>query len=175
MFWELDRTSKVRIAPECLAKNINDVIAKELKHNEEGQITDDGYIVLAVRRVVEIGTGMISSRSGYCVFEVKYRAIVFYCHGDQVIDAVISSISSNGIRAEAGPLDIFVSNKSLPESYHHEIESSSFVDENGDAVLRQGTKVRIQLMTVRPSHERSKLAATGKMNDESLGYLRSEM
>lgn len=178
MFWEVTLVERVRIQPMKLANDLTETtVGDELKKRVEGRITPETGIILAVQNIESIGNGIISARSGFANFEVKYRALLFRPHKDQIVDAVIVGVTENGIRADAGPMELFIARKSINPDFEFDMENNSFTKttrsetENSTIVLMKNTKIRVQIINTKPTTDFTKLTATAKMNEPGLGFI----
>ena len=76
-----------------------------------------GYII-AINKIVSVSKGMIrTDGTGFATFKVDYMAVVCRPYKGEVVDCVVTSVNNMGFFAEAGPLQIFVSNHLIPEEY----------------------------------------------------------
>lgn len=171
MFWEVPLVQKVRIHPAQLSTNIEETIKIELRNTVEGQITPETGLILLVIRVVDVGPGIVSQRTGYGLFDVKYDAIVFRPQSGQVVDAVIQSVSPQGFMAGAGPLEVFVATKSMPDGYTYDYENGSFHDSKAENVFMPGTKVRVKIISTKPHIDMSRLTGTATIKDPCFGVI----
>ena len=97
MFWEVELTQKVRIHPNSLASDITTTtINQELRNTVEGSVTPNNGIILLVKNIISVGSGIVSFRTGYALFDVRYNAVVFHPRKGQIVDAVITSVIEHG-------------------------------------------------------------------------------
>lgn len=192
MFWEVELTQKVRIHPNSLASDITTTtINQELRNTVEGSVTPNNGIILLVKNIISVGSGIVSFRTGYALFDVRYNAVVFHPRKGQIVDAVITSVIEHGFLATAGPLELFVSKRLIPEWYSYDANNSSFVPVVGQAttnsqgkltvlgandvrknyILAAKTKIRVKIVNTKPHSDSTKLVATGNINDEFLGFI----
>ena len=65
-----------------------------------------------------MGQGIIADGGGGgALFAVAYRALAFRPARGEVLDCVVSSVSKVGFFADAGPMQVFVSNHLIPDEY----------------------------------------------------------
>jgi DNA-directed RNA polymerase II subunit RPB7 len=65
-----------------------------------------------------VGQGIIADGGGGgALFAVAYRALAFRPARGEVLDCVVSSVSKVGFFADAGPMQVFVSNHLIPDEY----------------------------------------------------------
>ncbi|KAK1360362.1 hypothetical protein POM88_044836 [Heracleum sosnowskyi] len=68
-----------------------------------------GFIV-AITGVENVGNGMIRDGTGFVTFPVKYQCVVFRSFKGEILEVVVTMVNKMGFFAEAGPVQIFVSN-----------------------------------------------------------------
>ncbi|KAK1358872.1 hypothetical protein POM88_043346 [Heracleum sosnowskyi] len=68
-----------------------------------------GFIV-AITGVENVGNGMIRDGTGFVTFPVKYQCVVFRSFKGEILEVVVTMVDKMGFFAEAGPVQIFVSN-----------------------------------------------------------------
>lgn len=179
MFWEVELNQSVRIHPMKLASDLtSNTIEAELRNIVENTITADAGIILQVRKIQGFSDGIVSQRTGFAIYDVKYTAIIYRPLPNQVIDAFIISVSEQGIKAAAGPLEIFIATKCISPGFEYDVENSSFTkkatNENDGSsytiVLMKSNKIRVRIINTRPHTDFTKLIATGTINDVGLGY-----
>jgi len=127
-----------------------------------------------VTDIGSIGKGKIREGTGSAVFHVQYTCLVFRPFKGEVLDAVVSSVNKveqtgsvtlcdislvgkcqaealfalqMGFFAEAGPLQIFVSQHLIPSHYRVEItDDAAFESEENAPPIKAGASVRVRLM-----------------------------
>ena len=170
MFWEVSLHHKIRVHPMNMSSELTTkTVQSELRSAVEGTIKADIGIILAVLKIEDLSVGKVSQRSGFAIYDVKYRALVFRPLTHQVIDAFIIGVNEHGINADAGPLEIFIAKKLMPEGFEFDMENSSFT--KGNVVLVKGAKIRVRIISTKPHADFTKMTATATMNDKGLGYI----
>ena len=193
MFWEVELSQKVRIHPTNLSSDIeSNTLNRELRKCVEGLVTPNNGIILYVKNIISTDAGVVSFRTGFAIFDVKYNAIVFHPRRGQIIDAIITKVTALGLCAEAGPLELYIAKKCIPEWYTFDHENSSFVpvvgatpisnnqgklqqisssDPRKNYVLQGRTKIRVKIINAKPHTDLTKLVATASIDDEYLGFI----
>lgn len=65
-----------------------------------------------------MGQGAIrDGGTGSATFALRYGCLVFRPSRGEVLDAVVASVSKVGFFADAGPMQVFVSNHLIPDEY----------------------------------------------------------
>jgi DNA-directed RNA polymerase II subunit RPB7 len=84
----------------------------------EGTCSGKYGFIIAVTGVDSVGQGAIADGGGGgATFNVAYRALAFRPARGEVLDCVVSSVSKVGFFADAGPMQVFVSNHLIPDEY----------------------------------------------------------
>lgn len=97
------------LPPRSFTSDIEQKILHELRRKVEGKCTGRfGYTVL-VRRLEAFGNALLNEDSGWAHFPVKYLALVFRPHKNEVLLAEVVALNETGLFAQAGPLTIYVS------------------------------------------------------------------
>jgi DNA-directed RNA polymerase subunit E'/Rpb7 len=173
MFREVDLVQTVRIPPSALSSNIREIVQAELYNTVEGMYTRESGLVLCVKELTSTGTGRVSQRSGYALFDVKFKAIVCKPIREQTIDAVIRGTSIQGIGADAGPVDIFIAKSRIPPHFKFDLNNSAFESTSGQTmeVLGNGTAIRVRITSDTVLADGPSLKVTATMLDPELGSL----
>ena len=171
--WRLvDLEATVRIAPMFINAKICDKIREELHSKVEGQMTSQGGMILGITDdAITAGTGRVSQRTGYVLFDVKYKALVCAPRRGEIIDSVITHVSEQGVRADAGPLHLFVPKAQIPDGYTFDFGSNTFRDATTGAVLEVGCAIRVRLISVGWNTERMRLISTATLKGPGLRRL----
>ena len=171
MFFEVELHDTIRLKPTYLSAGTKTTIEKQLKSNSEGQFKQGCGIILRVTQISKIGDGMVSCRTGCASYDITYKAIVFRPCNGQVVDAKISNITSQGIWANAGLLDIFVPQRSLPDGYNFDYNSQNFVNDSEGKRFSLEDKIRVRIVTATPHKDQMHISATATIKDPYLGDL----
>ncbi len=130
--------------------------------------------MLMVTDIGSMGKGKIREGTGSAVFHVQYTCLVFRPFKGEVLDAVVSSVNKveqtasvtlcdislvgkchaealfalqMGFFADAGPLQIFVSQHLIPSHYRVEVtDDAAFESEENAPPIKAGASVRVRLM-----------------------------
>jgi len=131
------------------------------------QNVSDGFII-TVTSVERIGLGKIQSGTGFVVFPVKYKAIVFKPFKEEIVDAVVSQVNKMGFFAEVGPLQVFVSSHLIPPYLKFDPQSNPpcFVSEEGDKIEKD-SEVRLKIVGTRV--DANEIFSIGSIKEDFLG------
>ncbi|CAI5942497.1 unnamed protein product [Closterium sp. NIES-64] len=81
----------------------------------DGCIEGRHGFVVAVTTVESVGTGIVRDDTGYVTFPVRYQCVVFRPFKGEILEGVVTTVNKMGFFAEAGPVQIFVSNHLIPD------------------------------------------------------------
>lgn len=74
----------------------------------EGQCFGDEGYVLAITQIIEASYGFVNDDDGSATYHMRYRALVFKPFRNEVLDAVVSNVTENGITCSIGPFSVIV-------------------------------------------------------------------
>ena len=120
----------------------------------EGTITDDG--------------------TARAKFHIKYGCVAFRPFKGEVLDATVNNVTKFGFFAEAGPLNIFVSNQLIPEDMTFEsVGENRYVSADQDMIIKNGADVRVRIVGMRI--DASEIFCIATMKEDYLGVLGDEV
>ena len=102
-------------------------------------------------------------------YQVAYKALMFRPFKNEVLDAVVKSVSEVGFFAEAGPLSILVSHAHIPDDMDFSPGDSSYVSNETGVRIRAEMPVRLKVIGA--TVLRSALCAIGSIKEPYLGLL----
>ena len=132
-----------------------------------GTVSGMGFVVLVLKIEDDmISEGKIDHLTGLTRFDVSYDAIVFRPFRNEVLDAVTKVCTTQGVFAEAGPLDIFVSRHYIPPEYEFRADDASWASTETGVVIRAGAEMRVKVLGANAT---GAVAAIGTINEPHLG------
>ena len=170
MFFLISREDVVELHPKFLGKNIKKEVLKTLRRKVEGKCTGRYGYTIVVAQITDMSEGKLHIDTGYCVFNVKYNALVLRTFLNEVIPCTVASIVSGGFWAQAGPLEIFVSSVSGMPADMKFIQGSNGVDmfysELEQAKIEIGSAVRVKIVAQR--FDVQKIVVVGSIAEDYL-------
>lgn len=172
MFYHVSLSKTLDIHPRYFGPRLREVIEDILKSKEEGTcIGKLGYVV-CITGLREIGEGLIRpDGTGFATFTVKYDCVLFRPFRGEVLDASVRQVIPSGFIAEAGPLEIFVSNHCIPTDYIYHSADPSFVSADESTRLQEGVDVRLRILSTRI--DAAQIACVGTVKEDYLGVIES--
>lgn len=106
---QLERT--IVVHPMWLGPKLRDHVRKQLTEEVEGLPLSSAGFVITVLAIEDenISKGLVDSLTGFVKYRVSFSALVFRPFRNEVLDAVVTSVSDIGFFAAAGPLSVLVS------------------------------------------------------------------
>lgn len=166
---QLERT--IVVHPMWLGPKLRDHVRKQLTEEVEGLPLSSAGFVITVLAIEDenISKGLVDSLTGFVKYRVSFSALVFRPFRNEVLDAVVTSVSDIGFFAAAGPLSVLVSTAHIPEDMSFTPEDGSFNSPETGTRIAAGDAVRVKI--VGSTVMRSTLTAIGSIKEPYLGLL----
>ncbi|KAL0568808.1 DNA-directed RNA polymerase II subunit [Marasmius crinis-equi] len=116
MFFIKELTHTILLHPSYFGPRMLNFLESKLYSDVEGTCSGQFGYIIAVVSVLDIGKGMVLSRSGQAEFITRYRAIMFKPFKGEVVDGVVNNVTKMGFFADVGPLNVFVSHQIIEEN-----------------------------------------------------------
>lgn len=121
-----------------------------LAHVSEGTIVDDG--------------------TARAKFHVKYDCVVFRPFKNEVLDAVVTQVNKFGFFAEAGPLQLFVSNALITEDMKFDSSGENcYVSDDQQIKIQRDCEVRVRIVGMRA--DANDIFCIATIKDDYLGLI----
>lgn len=136
--------------PQTFGPKLRAALIRKLNQEVEGSCSGQhGYIIM-VTSVDEISPGYIRDGTAMVSYEVQYKAVVFRPFRNEVLDAVVTTVSKQGFFAEAGPLQMFVAASNMPSNLVFEAAATPQKFQSEDGIrIQQGDLVRLKIAGIR--------------------------
>lgn len=162
----VDLTTTIKIAPMYINGGMRDTICEQLQRTVEGTIsTKEGLIlkILDNGRNIQISEGIVCQRTGWVLFEVKYRALVLCPRKDMVVPAQVRNCSAACVRVDVGPAEYVISHMSIPEEYVYDSNSGLYEARDSSGMVKSigpNTTVRMRILQTGPADGKIRGIAT---------------
>nr|GEY70966.1 DNA-directed RNA polymerase II subunit RPB7 [Tanacetum cinerariifolium] len=103
----------MQLHPHHLGRKLREKLVSNLMKDVEGTCNLKHGFVVAITGIEDIGKGIIRDGTGFVTFPVKYTCIVCRPFKGEILEATVTMVNKLGFFAEAGPVEIFVSNHSI--------------------------------------------------------------
>lgn len=170
MFFLAERDTTLELHPRDFGKNLEKTILAELRNKIEGKCTGRFGYTITISKLERVGKGRLHEDSGYCHFPVTYLAVIFRPFKNEILPAHVTLVNQNGIFASAGPLEIFVSNKMMPDDLEYTAPENglpTYYSESEDVRIKQGSPIRVKIVGIRQALQQ--ISAVGTIKEDFLG------
>ncbi len=86
----------IYLPPNLLGPKYKEKLHEKLIAQYEGQCSGRYGYIISITKIENIGIGKIQEGTGNAVFQVKFKAIVFRPFKGEILDAVVSNVSTVG-------------------------------------------------------------------------------
>ncbi|KAI8390983.1 RNA polymerase Rpb7 [Radiomyces spectabilis] len=171
MFFLKELTHTITLHPSYFGPDMQAQLQDKLYADVQGTCSGRfGYIITVVS-VLSTSKGKILPGSGLAEFKIKYQAIVFKPYKGEVLDAVVTTVNKMGFFADAGPLQIFVSNHLIPNDMRYDPSGNPPYYSSDDQMITKDVQVRIKLVGTRV--DATEIFAIGTIKEDYLGVISS--
>jgi DNA-directed RNA polymerase II subunit RPB7 len=169
MFFLVRLRHKVKLQPSHFGPGLREKVIAQLIAEFEGKLVED-HLIMAVQTPDqdELPIGKLIHGVGAAEFDIQFTAIVFRVFKGEVVDGVVSQVSKLGFFVEVGPMRVFISKHSIPESYTlvTPIKADQIPNqvEHGNEEIKRGDHVRLRILGLRFDCNEG-LVGTGEFGD----------
>ncbi|GER33679.1 DNA-directed RNA polymerase II subunit RPB7 [Striga asiatica] len=110
MFFHIVLERNMQLHPRHFGRDLRDKLVAKLVKDVEGTCSGRHGFIVAITGIDSVGKGLIRDGTGFVTFPVKYQCVVFRPFKGEILEAVVTMVNKMGFFAEAGPVQIFVSN-----------------------------------------------------------------
>eukprot|EP01012_Entosiphon_sulcatum_P031426 TRINITY_DN3964_c0_g1_i1.p2 TRINITY_DN3964_c0_g1~~TRINITY_DN3964_c0_g1_i1.p2 ORF type:complete len:174 (-),score=48.33 TRINITY_DN3964_c0_g1_i1:18-539(-) len=170
MFFHIPMEKSITLEPRCFSRNIKQTLLHKLNQTFEGTCSGQHGFLIAVTAVDdrEISKGKVHD-DGTCTFTVRFKALVYRPFRGEVVDTLVTQVTKMGFFAEVGPMQIFVSDQSMPADLRFDEHSipQKFVSEDGAITIKKDDEVRVKLVGLR--FTATEIYAIGSIEEDYMG------
>lgn len=150
MFFHIVLERNMQLHPRYFGRNLRDNLVSKLMKDVEGTCSGRHGFVVAVTGIENIGKGIIRDGTGFVTFPVKYQCVVFRPFKGEILEAVVTMVNKMGFFAEAGPVQIFVSNHLIPDDMEFQTgDMPNYTTSDGSVKIQKDSEVRLKIIGTR--------------------------
>jgi len=171
MFFHISLSKNLIVPPRALGPRLQSTLVTKLHEEVEGTCSGRYGFIITVTSVEHMGMGRVQESTGFVIFPVKFKAIVFKPFKGEVVDGVVTQVTKMGFFADVGPLQVFVSRHMVPEDVVFDAQSNPPCFASTDATVRveKDTEVRMKIVGTRV--DGSEVFAIGSIKEDYLGVI----
>jgi len=173
MYVITERTDEIRIPPERLGEDLDEVVGDLTRKNIEGRVLGTDGMVLMTTNVEPLGNGRIVHGDGAVYQTVKYSAVVFRLENQEVIDGTVCEIMKFGAFIRFGPLDGLLHISQVMDDHIDPDESNQrLVGKDTKRDIRVDYRVRTRVVSVSMNERNPRESKIGlTMRQPALGRI----
>ncbi|KAH1236464.1 DNA-directed RNA polymerase II subunit RPB7 [Glycine soja] len=185
MFFHIVLERNMQLHPRYFGRNLRDNLVSKLMKDVEGTCSGRHGFVVAVTGIENIGKGLIRDGTGFVTFPVKYQCVVFRPFKGEILEAVVTMVNKfveivvydiwvlfvqMGFFAEAGPVQIFVSNHLIPDDMEFQSgDMPNYTTSDGSVKIQKDSEVRLKIIGTRV--DATEIFCIGTIKDDFLGVI----
>ena len=186
MYRIIKKRNTVRIPPEYLGGNLDDVVRKLTRQSFEGKMDKRKNLNVVATQVERSGDGRIIHSDGGVYQDVVYDALVYKPDLQEIVEGFVCEIVDFGAFIRLGPLDALLHISQIMDDHMDvDLGGSRIVGKETQRDIKLGDRVRARIVTVSLNEQNpreSKIGLTmrqpglGKLDwlDEDRGIVRKE-
>jgi DNA-directed RNA polymerase subunit E' len=173
MYMLVQKEDVVRIPPERLGDDLDEVARQLTRATLEGKIGEDKGLTLVTSNIKRMGEGRIVHGDGAVYQQVQFDALMFRPQLHEIVDGTVVEILKFGAFIRFGPLDgLLHISQIMDDRVDVDEENHRLVGKDTKRDVRLGDKVRARIVAVslnERSPRESKIGLT--MRQAALGKL----
>ncbi|GAV78312.1 S1 domain-containing protein/SHS2_Rpb7-N domain-containing protein [Cephalotus follicularis] len=170
MFFHIVLERNMQLHPRHFGRNLRENLVAKLMKDVEGTCSGRHGFVVAITGIESIGKGLIRDGTGFVTFPVKYQCVVFRPFKGEILEAVVTMVNKMGFFAEAGPVQIFVSNHLIPDDMEFQSgDMPNYTTSDGSVKIQKDSEVRLKIIGTRV--DATEIFCIGTIKDDFLGVI----
>jgi DNA-directed RNA polymerase subunit E' len=149
MYMLVQKEDVVRIPPERLGDDLDEVARQLTRATLEGKIGEDKGLTLVTSNIKRVGEGRIVHGDGAVYQRVQFDALMFRPLLHEIVDGTVVEILKFGAFVRFGPLDgLLHISQIMDDRVDVDEENQRLVGKDTKRDLRLGDKVRARIVAV---------------------------
>ncbi|KAL0390642.1 UNVERIFIED_CONTAM: DNA-directed RNA polymerase II subunit RPB7 [Sesamum calycinum] len=150
MFFHIVLERNMQLHPRHFGRDLRDKLVAKLMKDVEGTCSGRHGFIVAITGIESVGKGLIRDGTGFVTFPVKYQCVVFRPFKGEILEAVVTMVNKMGFFAEAGPVQIFVSNHLIPDDMEFQSgDIPNYTTSDGSVKIQKDSEVRLKIIGTR--------------------------
>lgn len=137
----------------------------------EGSCTGRHGFIVMVTQINRVSEGMVTDDgTARAKYHVEYGCIAFRPFKGEVLDATVTQVNKFGFFAEAGPLNLFVSNQLIEDDMAFEsVGENKYVSSDQTVEIKKDAEVRVRVVGMRI--DASEIFCIATIKEDYLGVI----
>ena len=173
MYIKVKRKDVIRIPPERLGEEINELAQELTQMTFEGKIVGDRSLIVLTANIKPIGEGRIVHGDGAVYQDVEYDAMMFRLDNQEVIEGTVCEVLKFGAFIRFGPLDgLLHISQVMDDHIDVDVENQRLVGKESHRDIRVNHDIRARIVTVSVNERNPRESKIGlTMRQAGLGRL----
>ncbi|KAK1259024.1 hypothetical protein QJS04_geneDACA001459 [Acorus gramineus] len=170
MFFHIELERNIQLHPRHFGPRLKEKLKQKLMRDVEGTCSGRHGFVVAITHFDDFGKGLIREGTGFVTFPVRYRCVIFRPFKNEVLEAVVTLVNKMGFFAEAGPVQIFVSNHLIPDDMEFQPgDMPNYTTSDKSVKIQKDSEVRLKIIGTRV--DATEIFCIGTIKDDFLGVI----
>lgn len=149
MYLKIRAVDVVRVPPERLGDDLQDVVKEILREKLEGRMDKKIGMFIAILGVVDIKEGRIIIGDAGVYYETVFEALVFRPKMQELVEGEVVEIVEFGAFVEIGPLDGLLHISQITDEYiSYDEKGSKLITKDTGRTLGEGDKLRARIVAI---------------------------
>jgi len=149
MYRKVKLVDIIRIPPQRLEEDLEQVITETIRDKLEGRIDKTLGSLVAVLDIVDIGEGHILVGDGAVYYEVTFNAVAYRPELQEIVEGEVVEIVNFGAFVSVGPIDCLVHVSQVADEFmSYDEKNSRLVSKESSRALAEGDSVRARIVAV---------------------------
>ncbi|MCK5309977.1 MAG: DNA-directed RNA polymerase [Thermoplasmata archaeon] len=173
MYIKVKRKDVIRIPPERLGEDINELAQELTQLSFEGKIVGDRSLIVLTANIKPVGEGRIVHGDGAVYQDVEYEAMMFRLDNQEVVEGMVCEVLKFGAFIRFGPLDgLLHISQVMDDHIDVDVENQRLVGKETRRDIRVNNDVRARIVTVSVNERNPRESKIGlTMRQAGLGKL----
>ena len=149
MYQMVTREEVVRIPPQQLTENIDEVVERLTQENFEGKISKGGGLTVLTTNIERLGEGRIVHGDGAVYQGVRYEALIFVPELQEIVHGTVCEMLRFGAFVRFGPLDgLLHISQVMDDRIDVDVSNSRLMGKDSRRDLKVGDDARARVVAV---------------------------
>lgn len=173
MYLKVKRKDVIRISPERLGEDLQELAEELTRKSFEGKIVGDRSLIVLTANIKIEGEGRIVHGDGAVYQDVSYEAVIFRLDDQEIIEGTVCEVLKFGAFIRFGPLDgLLHISQVMDDHIDVDVDNQRLIGKETRRDVRINNDVRARIVTVSVNERNPRESKIGlTMRQSGLGKL----